>query len=333
MQNNKEITNNIETEEAEQPQLSEAVSSKQKIARRISYIRNALKLPINPSVGAQAIANFINTSQKNPKSPQYDVLRKLSRQHRDTVMMVNSVVPIGAVVNASDNQIRRIVRDALREQKEMLAEEFQPPAMLMLKRQAIRQFPDGQRVVLYTDNKYGLTFTVPYDARGRGFVAMNVPGMPSASISPRLMSEEVESPSVLTLASGEEVYIDNELLESLEKVFSSLTEENQQIMINMLQENKESFDRVAEFAEQINENKAVELIANALAKRSAAISAAKQNLPTSVVKTPEFQRSIAVDAKNKALDLQTAGKAAAAAATAAGVGKVVGDKIRDSRKK
>lgn len=37
-----------------------------------------------------------------------------------------------------------------------------PAAMLVLRRRGIRVFPDGQRVALYTNEKYNLTFMVPF---------------------------------------------------------------------------------------------------------------------------------------------------------------------------
>ena len=99
----------------------------------------------------------------------------MSTQKRDAVSQLNSAVPLPLIVNAPEGQLRRALRDIIKEQKEMLNETmtFNPPAMLLLKRQAIRVFPNGQRVALYADNKYGLTFPVPYDVTGKGFNAVN----------------------------------------------------------------------------------------------------------------------------------------------------------------
>jgi hypothetical protein len=40
--------------------------------------------------------------------------------------------------------------------------EVNPASMLVLKRRGIRVFPDGQRVALYTNDKYNLNFMVPF---------------------------------------------------------------------------------------------------------------------------------------------------------------------------
>lgn len=37
-----------------------------------------------------------------------------------------------------------------------------PPAMMILRRRGIRLFPDGQRVAMYTNDRYKLMFTVPF---------------------------------------------------------------------------------------------------------------------------------------------------------------------------
>jgi hypothetical protein len=39
-----------------------------------------------------------------------------------------------------------------------------PPAVLIMKRKSIRQFPDGQRVALYYVDKINKYVTVPYTA-------------------------------------------------------------------------------------------------------------------------------------------------------------------------
>ena len=49
------------------------------------------------------------------------------------------------------------LRESLQESAEL-----NPAALLVLKRRGIRVFPDGQRVALYTNEKYNLTFMVPF---------------------------------------------------------------------------------------------------------------------------------------------------------------------------
>ena len=41
-----------------------------------------------------------------------------------------------------------------------------PPAVLIMKRRSIRQFPDGRKVALYYVEKINKYVTVPYDSDG-----------------------------------------------------------------------------------------------------------------------------------------------------------------------
>lgn len=67
----------------------------------------------------------------------------------------------------------------LREQLTEGHDAANPAAMLVLKRRGVRVFPDGQRVALYTNDKYNLTFTVPF---GKG-VDHNTPISPVPPIN------------------------------------------------------------------------------------------------------------------------------------------------------
>ena len=53
------------------------------------------------------------------------------------------------------------LRSKLNESSDMNAETI-PAPMLVLRRKGVRIFPDGKRVALYVNDKYNLTFTVPY---------------------------------------------------------------------------------------------------------------------------------------------------------------------------
>lgn len=156
-----------------------------KLGSRISYLRSRLGLSVSPQIVSKAIDQYSQISKKNRNLSHFRILAKMQQNQRDALTQVSSAVPLPALVNASDSQFQRIVKDVVREENEMLNEETSPPAVLLLKRQAIRQFPNGQRVALYTDNKLNLTFTVPYDATGRGLsVGRVIPGM---------MAEEIDA--------------------------------------------------------------------------------------------------------------------------------------------
>lgn len=53
------------------------------------------------------------------------------------------------------------LRQGLNESRDIGSEET-PPAMMVLRRRGVRLFPDGQKIALYTNDRYGLMFSVPY---------------------------------------------------------------------------------------------------------------------------------------------------------------------------
>ena len=50
------------------------------------------------------------------------------------------------------------------EAKKLSASPMDPPAVLVMRRKSVRQFPDGQRVALYYVDKLDKYVTVPYTA-------------------------------------------------------------------------------------------------------------------------------------------------------------------------
>lgn len=44
--------------------------------------------------------------------------------------------------------------------------EIIPAAMLVLRRRGIRIFPDGRKVAMYTNDQYGMVFTIPFNEIG-----------------------------------------------------------------------------------------------------------------------------------------------------------------------
>jgi len=57
--------------------------------------------------------------------------------------------------------------DAIKEEAIQLDENKEPPFVLVLKRKAIRLYPDGTKIALYYNDKLKRIFTVPYDTMDR----------------------------------------------------------------------------------------------------------------------------------------------------------------------
>jgi hypothetical protein len=102
------------------------------------------------------------------------------------------------------------------------------PVNLVLKRIGFRSFPDGRRVALYSNDKTGLVFTVPF--LNSGAVSSEIPAAinmreNSLMLALNLISEEIQS---INIEYDNGIFaIDADLADTIIELYSSLNEENQ----------------------------------------------------------------------------------------------------------
>lgn len=243
----------IEAAKASKP----TASIKSRLQSRIPTIKSRFKMNLNASTATKAISDYVEISAKDPKASSADIFRRLGRVKQDAVSKINQVVPIPVLVNAPDSQFRRVLRD-IKEEHRMMNEqsEFNPPPMLLLKRLALRMFPDGKRVVLYVDNKYGLSFPVPYDAFAPGFSTVNtlrpgakVGGLRAATAAAAGYVNEDTVPVIFS--TGEEILVEKAEMDKIKRLFESLNEQNKERLSDMILESEETFNKVKAFASLI----------------------------------------------------------------------------------
>ena len=123
--------------------------------------------------------------------------------------------------------------------KEAKESNFDPPYVLVLKRQSIRLFPNNTKVALYYNDKLNKTFSVPYG-----------PGM-----NPIIQAESLlnnlnfsEDSKGFLFESGESIEILHHEAESLLNLYNKLNESNRKRMLNSLCESKNSFNKILKFA-------------------------------------------------------------------------------------
>lgn len=102
-----------------------------------------------------------------------------------------------------------------------------PPFVLLLKRTAIRLYPNNVRVAIYHNERLNKDFAIPF--RGA-------------------LSGEIQGESVITLNTGEKVQLEEETMKAFEYVYSNLSEENQFKFVNMFHESPEKFNQAKQFA-------------------------------------------------------------------------------------
>lgn len=258
-----------------QPQLkkvqnnSDDGSTRQKIVAAKSTLGlRDVNVPVALS-GHKKVKNIIG---KNPNMPFNQVLNRLTPNERSSYISIASKVPTDSLEkNTSMSQFRRQLQ-TLRPSgkkslmnsvefldKEQLCEaslidELSPPPMLVLKRTGIRIFPDGRRVAMYVNQKYGLVFTVPYRGTAGNEV---IPGVQSEETEIMESLEQVaayaqqESPKAsakhMKFADGSKLKVSHGAAKAIHMVHGALNDENKKKFADMLTHPK-GFEKAAHFA-------------------------------------------------------------------------------------
>lgn len=107
---------------------------------------------------------------------------------------------------------------------ESLAKE--PPFILILKRKAIRLYPNGMKVAVYHNDRLDKDFAIPFTQDDAGMI----------------QAEQIE------LDTGDIIELDEETLNAFQSVYHSLTEENRDKFVDLIHTSPETFEQAKEFA-------------------------------------------------------------------------------------
>jgi hypothetical protein len=130
----------------------------------------------------------------------------------------------------------RIVFDKKEDEEEKLKEEVsleeavvsEPPFVIVLKRTAVRLYPNGLRVATYMSDKLKREFAIPFVGREAGLVQT---------------TEEYR----IELNDGTVIELDEETDIAFENVYEELDEENKEKFVSMMYESKETFEKLKDF--------------------------------------------------------------------------------------
>jgi hypothetical protein len=123
-----------------------------------------------------------------------------------------------------------------------------PPVVLMLKRKAIRIYPDKTKVALYYSSKLDKHFTVPYGA-----------GVESAIQSEEVQLEEAVMDSLHKIVAGKQAQsvkfangqtrkVDHYTASAITQVHKAVNDENKKKLADMVHKSPAHFEKVAAFA-------------------------------------------------------------------------------------
>lgn len=134
-----------------------------------------------------------------------------------------------------------------------------PPMVLVLKRKGVRLYPDGKRIALYSNDKLGIAFSVPYTA---GKVeqpagAAVAEEIEEIQLSAENIDENIEhikdivdkhQAKKLKFLDGSSMSVDATTAKAIHLVHGALNDENKAKVARMLSHSKGQFMKVADFA-------------------------------------------------------------------------------------
>lgn len=129
-------------------------------------------------------------------------------------------------------------------------EPMDPPAVLIMRRKSIRQFPNGQRVAMYYVDKINKYVTVPYTAmQWSGSVDEEIE---YTDIIQQLKKiDEKKCSGMVKHADGTTSKVRVETAENILKIYESLTSDNKEEFKKILAESTEQFEEAASFVKKL----------------------------------------------------------------------------------
>jgi len=126
-----------------------------------------------------------------------------------------------------------------------------PPVILVLKRKAIRLYPDKTRIALYHNDKLNKYFSVPYTSDDSGkfpLQAEQVEQIEEAVIDTLHKIVKEKQARSVKFASGHTRKVDGYTASAITQVHSALSDENKKKFADMVHKSPEHFQRAADFA-------------------------------------------------------------------------------------
>jgi hypothetical protein len=134
-----------------------------------------------------------------------------------------------------------------------------PPFVLLLKRRAVRLFPDGTKVALYYNDKLKKVFSVPFNSQYMGYNSM-APVIQAEGMDEQgeMLEEAVmdtlhkivsnKSAQKVKFASGETRTVDHFTASALTQVHGALNDNNKKKFADMVHKSPGHFTKAADFA-------------------------------------------------------------------------------------
>ena len=149
--------------------------------------------------------------------------------------------------NSITNEVAEEIKEL--DEKVVKSRPHDPPAILIMRRKSIRQFPNGQRVALYNIDKLNKVIMIPYD----DMEAVLTVGEEVEELEENVMhhlNDIVSSGSAkrVKFHDGSSVKVDRQTAHAVLKVHGALNDENKKKVSDMAHKSKHHFMKVVDFA-------------------------------------------------------------------------------------
>jgi hypothetical protein len=126
-----------------------------------------------------------------------------------------------------------------------------PPFVLVLKRKALRMYPNGMKIALYHNEKLNKYFSIPYSNERNidaPIQAESVMQEQYPVINSIFDVVENGEPILVKFDNGQKKMIDEETAVLIKTLYESVNEDNKDKLVEMVQTSPEQFDMVTSFA-------------------------------------------------------------------------------------
>jgi hypothetical protein len=149
-------------------------------------------------------------------------------------------------------QVRRVVKDDVdtiqAESLNEVVDAKDPPYILLLKRKAIRIYPDNTKVALYHNKQLDKYFSVPYGPGVDSYIQAEETELEEAVIDQLNKIVSNKSAQSVKFGSGHTRKVDHYTASAITQVHNALSDDNKKKFSDMVHKSPEHFMKAADFA-------------------------------------------------------------------------------------
>jgi hypothetical protein len=166
--------------------------------------------------------------------------------------MFNKMVDLISNNKQIFTQVRRVVKDDVdtiqAESLNEVVDAKDPPYILLLKRKAIRIYPDNTKVALYHNKQLDKYFSVPYGPGVDSYIQAEETELEEAVIDQLNKIVSNKSAQSVKFGSGHTRKVDHYTASAITQVHNALSDDNKKKFSDMVHKSPEHFMKAADFA-------------------------------------------------------------------------------------